>query len=284
MSIFVRVFCVYIILLCGAPTLAQDLALELGDWLLDSESYPGAITEYKRFIFFNPKSDNVSYAYYKIGLAYRNAHKWTESLDALQRAIQTAASDSIRDERKIALAVTLIASGNYSAAEIKLLKVELFSQFESLQKRAAFFRGISTLYAFKWSESRNAFNKYFDDTTKIGKQVDSLLAVSQQLRYKSPKFAKLLSTILPGAGQIYVGDWRNGINALAINMVTGYLLTDALLEHRYNDALFSFLWLFQRYYMGNRHHAQEIAQNHNLHLNQLLAERILQNLLSADEF
>jgi len=285
MSIFVRAFCVCIILLCGPFAFTQDLALELANWLLDSESYEDAITEYKRFIFFNPKSDGVNYAYYKIGLAHRNEHKWTESLNALQQAIQTAASDSIRDERKIALAVTLIASGNYSAAEIELLKVELFSQFKSLKKKAAFFRGISTLYAFKWDESRNAFNKYFDDTTIIGKQVDSLLAISQQLKYKSPKFAKLLSTILPGAGQIYVGDWRNGINALAINMVTGYLLTDALLEHRYNDALFSFLWLFQRYYLGNRHHAEEIAQRYNLHLNQLLAERILQNLLlGVEEF
>jgi len=264
---------------------AQDLALELGDWLLDSGCYEDAITEYKRFIFFNHKSDNISYAYYKIGLAYRNENNWTESLDALQQAIQTAASDSLRDERKIALAVTFIANGNYSAAEFELLKVELFSKFESLRNKAAFLRGISTLYSFKWDESRNAFNKYFDDTTTIGNQVDSLLATSQHLNYKSPSFAKLLSTILPGAGQIYVGDWRNGINALAINMATGYVLVDALLEHRYNDAIFSFLWLFQRYYLGNRQHAEEIAQNHNLHLNQLLADRILQNLLLCrDEF
>ncbi|HID93976.1 MAG TPA: outer membrane protein assembly factor BamD [bacterium (Candidatus Stahlbacteria)] len=285
MFIFVRVFCVYIILICGAPVFARDLALELADWLLSSECYKDAITEYKRFIFFNPTSDSVSYAYYKIGLAYRNVHKWTESLHALQQAIQTASSDSIRDERKIALAVTLIASRNYSAAEFELLKVELFSQFESLKKKAAFFRGISTLYTFKWDESRDAFDKYFNATISVGRRVDSLLAIYQQLRYKSPKLAKLLSTILPGAGQIYVGDWRNGINALAINMVTGYLLADALLKRHYNDALFSFLWLFQRYYLGNRHHAEEIAQNYNLHLNQLVVERILQNLLlSEDEF
>ena len=266
-------------LVCCTSLFARDLALELGDWLLDTGCYEDAVTEYKRFIFFNPVSDSVSYAYYKIGLAYRNEHKWTESLHALQQAIQTAPSDSVRDEAKIALAITLIASGNYGAAELELLKIELFSSSESLKKKAAFFRGISNLYTFKWDEARNAFKKYFNDTTIVGRQVDSLLAVSQQLRYKSPRLARFLSTILPGAGQIYVGDWRNGINALAINIVTGYVVVSSLIEHRYNDAFLSFTSIFQRYYLGNRQHATKIAQNHNLHLNRLLAEHVLQNLL-----
>jgi len=283
MSILIRIFTGYIILFYGTCAFAGDKCLDLARNLFDLENYEGTVTEYKRFIFFNPASDSVSYAYYQIGLAYRNERKWAESLAALRGSIQAAPNDSVRNEREIDLAVTLIASGNYSAAKFLLLKVESFTQFPTLKRKSAFFRAIASLYSFEWENARNAFQVYSNDSlegnsSETFSQVYSMLLKAQNLGYKSPALAKLLSTFLPGTGQIYAGDWRSGLNALAINILTGYFFFGNLIENNYRDAIFSYFLLFRRYYQGNRYHAEEAANQYNLHLNKKIAEGVFDAL------
>lgn len=283
MSIFVKSLWLFGVSFCGIYAVTKDLALNLAECFFDSENYEDAVTEYKRFIFFNPQSDSVNYAYYKIGMAHRNKNKWKESISALQQSIETAPNDSVRNEREIALAIVLIGSGNYSAAEFQLLRVESFSQFLTLRRRASFFRGIASLYSFKWEEARKSFSAYFEKDTvnKISETtlpINSLFWVTRHLKYKSPKLAKLLSTFLPGAGQIYAGDWRNGLNALTVNSITVYLLVSSLIKGDYTSVLLSYLSLFQRYYFGNRFHAEKITENYNDRLNKQFLKNLLKDI------
>lgn len=276
---------IFTVLFCGICSATQDLALNFAERFFDAANYESAITEYKRFIFFNPQSDSTNYAYYKIALAYRNQGKWNESIDALHQAVQTAPNDSIRNEREIALAIVLIASRDYSGAEFQLLKIESFSPFISLKRRASFFRGIANIYSFKWQDARNAFQNYYKDDTSAGLfnvylRIDSLLFVAQHVKYKSPKLANILSTILPGSGQIYIGDWRNGINALTVNGVVGYFLVNSLIRGNYQDALISYIPLLQRYYLGNRFHAERLAVEYNDQLNRQYLKHILEFILN----
>lgn len=283
MLVFNRFFLLSAILFCTINAGAQDKTLEIAEKFFNSCNYYDAITEYRRYIFFNSENedDSISYSHYKIGLAYRNQGKWDESLNALRRSIQTAITEHIRDERRIDLAVVLIASGNYSAAEFYLIKIEMFSNIPELRQKAAFFRGVSAIYSFKWEQARNAFQIYFNNHPEkkyyeAGKNLDFLLDKGQNLKYKSPKLAKILSTILPGSGQIYSGDWGNGINALAINTATGYLLVNDLIKRRYLDAIFNSLFLFERFYRGNRYCAEESVKKYNKNINQKFTEKILE--------
>lgn len=284
MSIFNRIVLGLLVVVHGTQAFAADLGLGLAERLFESRAYEDAVTEYKRFVFCNPAHDSVGYALHKIGLAYRNRQRWAESLDAFRQAIQIAVDDSIRNEREIALAVVLIASGDHAPAEFQLIKVESFTRFPVLKKKAAFFRGISTLYAFKWEDARKAFRVYFDESPEarpMARRVDSLLALACDLKYKSPTIAKTLSTILPGAGQVYAGDWRNGVNALGLNLATGYLLFGNAARGNYRTALLSYFFLFSRYYLGNRNHAERMADAHNRRMNELWTQRILDTLLSG---
>ncbi len=262
------------------PSRAGDTALDLADSLLKFGNNNEAITEYKRFIYFNPEDHRISDAYYKIGLAYRRQKKWDDAFSALRKSLAMATDDSLRDERRISIGVILIVSQKYSPAEFDLLRVSSFSKNPYLRQKALFFLGVSHLYTFQWAKAQKAFHQYFSTSDK-GEQVDSLLAEARHLKYKSPLLAKWLSIFLPGMGQIYAGNWRNGLNALAINALTSYLLLDALIERRFQDALISHLSLFERYYRGNRHHAQEAAKNYNEHLNRLWASHVLKSLTNG---
>jgi TM2 domain-containing membrane protein YozV len=255
-------------------------SLELAEKLFSDENFEEAIIEYKRFIFFNPESESISYAYYKIGIAYRNMEKWSDAIESLKLSIQFAKSDSFQDEVKLALSIVLLAMGNYSLAELKLLELENFTLYSNIRKKAIFFRGIACLYSYKWKIAKEAFNLYFsDDTSSLKYIIDSILSQAEKTKYKSPKLAKMLSTILPGLGQIYVGNIRHGINAFIINLLTGYLLVINLLDKNYFGVWATYTSLFRRYYQGNKFHAERLAREYNEQINRKVLNSILNKLL-----
>ena len=184
-------------------------------------------------------------------------------------------------ERRIELAVTLIAGGAYDLALVELIKVNMQSQSARLHQRARFLRGIAYLYQFKWEQARSVFQTYFDEipgASRTAAEIDALFLAALNESQKSERTARLLSTFLPGLGQTYAGDWKNGLNALLLNGVLGYITVDAAIERDYDDALLSFLFLFYRYYAGNRYRAAEAAQAFNDRENRQHVEKILQTL------
>ena len=65
---------------------------------------------------------------------------------------------------------------------------------------------------------------------------------------------------LPGLGQFYAGDIKNGINSLVINALFVGLFTYSFVTISPIDAYFSVLPWFQRYYKGGYTKAGIIAE------------------------
>lgn len=260
---------------------ASDPAVDFGDHLFALGNYDAAITEYKRFLFFNSHHLRSGEVQFKIGLAYRAQEWWAEAAEAMIGAIQRTTETELQAEMRVELAVTLIASGAYDLALVELIKVDMQSQSARLRHRARFLRGIAYLYQFKWEQARSVFEAYFDETPSAAgaaAEIDALFSEAINLPQKSEKTARLLSTFLPGLGQTYAGDWKNGLNALLLNGALGYVTLDAAIERDYDDALLSFFFLFYRYYAGNRYRAAEAAQAFNDRENRQHADRIVQAL------
>ena len=264
-----------------ATVSASDLALDFGNHLFAMENYDAAITEYKRFLFFHPDHPQVVEVQFKIGLAYRAQKWWTEAIEMMTAAVQLTTETELQAERRVELAVTLIAGGAYDLALVELIKVDMQSQSARLHQRARFLRGVAYLYQFKWEQARSVFQTYFDEipsASRAAAEIDALFLTALSESQKSERTARLLSTFLPGLGQTYAGDWKNGLNALLLNGVLGYITVDAAIERDYDDALLSFLFLFYRYYAGNRYRAAEAAQAFNDRESRQHVEKILQIL------
>ncbi len=264
---------------CAAPALGADAALQLGGELAALGSYDQAITEYKRFICFSTDAAAKCYAGQQIAEMYRAEEKWDQAIAAFQTSLALAPGDSIRDDLRVQMAVTLIAAQRYSAAEFALLRVHTFGKYPNLKRKAGFFLGVASLYAGKWDPAYEYFDDYFADEPGIRRIiVDSLLAPANRPRRRSPATAKWLSTLLPGSGQIYAGSFLHGLNSLALNLGTAYLLGGSVVDHRYYDAAFVYSSLFWRYYSGSRYHAARICRERNLKLNREYGARVLHAL------
>lgn len=258
----------------------SDSALFNAERLSREGKYYSAITEYKRYMFFNP--ENKSYALYKIGILYRKMHEWQKAIDNLSESISYEKDKKIAEERRIILGTTLIASGNYNLARLEFIKVYEYSEFNMNRLRALYFDGIAGIYAYDWDSANESFRRYYSeyDPSKIQKIESMLNDVKNS--YKSKKLAQVFSTIIPGTGQIYAGDLRNGVNAFVLNGILMYLIANSINEKDYKSALLISSVLLYRYYTGNIYHAGEAVRKYNNGINRKVGKEILQ-IVSKDE-
>ena len=266
-------FIVLFSFLCTLTLTAEQLPLSIGSHLVMQGNYDAAITEYKRFLFFHPDDARVAEVYHNIGLAYKAQGLWTEAITALRMATQHATDSESKSEYQLELAVTLIASQNYDLAQLELIKVNMRTPSVQRYRRALFLRGVAYIYQFRWNEAREVLKNWRAD-----EKLDTLFDKAIDAPQKSVKVARVLSTILPGVGQVYASNWRGGLNALLLNSALGFLTVDAALERHYTSAL---LWgglAFWRYYRGNTFRAGEAAERFNKQQTQQAAEAILQRL------
>ena len=259
---------------------SSDIALQHADLFLETGLYEEAVTEYKRYLYFNPTSEHTSDAYYKMGHAFRRLNELDQAILALREAIHTASSDSIKQEREITLAATYIADKRYSLGEILLLKIITYTDNPYLKQKALLLHGVACLYGSKWEAAQASFDAYFQEQPEptIQSDIDMLLHEAINFFYKSPDDARGLSTLIPGLGQFFVGDYPNALNAFVLNGGLAAWMIYKLWHGYLGDAYIIYYFLFRRYYYGNRYHAQRLAQEYNENLDAVQVEKILRKL------
>lgn len=276
-----KIFIVFIIFCISCiSSVFSDSALINAERLASEGNYYSAITEYKRYNFFNP--ENKSYASYNIGILYRKMLEWQKAIDNFEASILNEKDKNVAEEKRIILGTTLIASGNYNLARLEFIKLYEYSGSHKNRIRALYFNGIAEIYAYDWDSAIESFRKYYSgyDPGKIQK-IESIINDAKS-SYKPKRLAQLFSAIIPGAGQIYAGDLRNGLNALFLNGMLIFLTANSINKKDYKDALLISTVLFYRYYTGNIYHAGEAIIRYNSRINRKASKEILQ-IVSEDE-
>ena len=100
-----------------------------------------------------------------------------------------------------------------------------------------------------------------------------------KIKNPKPKTAKILSMIVPGSGQFYAGDIKNGINSLLLTGGFIYLGVHAALNYGIINSLASASPWIQRYYLGGFKRAELIAEERLA----LKRDRIYQQILDVFE-
>lgn len=252
---------------------AKQDPLTLGDHFVKLNNYDAAITEYKRFIFFHAGDSRVAETYNQIGLAYRSQGLWQEAIVSMRNAVLHAITPAEKSEFQLTLAVTHIASKNYDLARLELIKVMLRNANVTTYRRSLFLQAVTYIYQFRWEEADEILREYTTDESLY-----QLIEKAKNHSPKSKKVAKVLSAIMPGAGQMYAGKWGGGLNALALNGALGYVTVDTILKKYYIDAALWTYFIFSRYYIGNLYRAEIAVDTVNQEQSQRAAVNILQRL------
>lgn len=173
---------------------------------------------------------------------------------------QSADTDSLRYEALFSKTGILMLQNLYKKALL-----ELFSLPKNLPEpwmsRKRLYLGAAHFGIHEFDLARADLLPLFRVDDLEGRaDFERLMRQAERTSRKSPKTARILSMILPGAGQFYAGDIKNGLNSLLLNALLGYWFVSTGLSYTFVDAAATVTpWLF-RYYGGGIRRAGEILE------------------------
>lgn len=193
---------------------------------------------------------------------------------------QNAATDSLRYEALFSKTSMLMLQNEYKSALL-----ELFSLPKNLPEpwmsRRRLFLGAAHFGIREFDLARADLLPLFDAEDKKGREVfERLMKQAERASRKSPKTARVLSTFLPGAGQFYAGDVKNGINSFVLNALLAYWFVATGTAYTFVDAAATVTpWLF-RYYGGGIRRSGEIVEKKKEEKLRKIFQKVLKELES----
>lgn len=221
-----------------------------------SEKYLESITECKRVIYFDSEKLFHSTAYEIMGDSYKEAGFFSEAVQAYNLAETCSFNEEVIFNLKLKKIKINILRRTTSNAH-RLLN-ELDSTFHNSKDDEIFYwRGWTYIFEDDWKSASIEFAKIdsLHELKNFCEKVDN--------EKYSVTFAKTISAILPGSGQIYSGHYLNGLVSLGWNVLWGYLSIKAFKADRIFDGMMisSLLWL--RFYNGNVSNSEKFVAEKN---------------------
>jgi tetratricopeptide (TPR) repeat protein len=226
-----------------------------------SENYFEAIAEAKRVIYFDVEKLYHAAAFEIMGDAYKETGHYSEAVQAYTQAEINSFDLEYVHLLKIKKVKTNILRLAIPSSLRILEELENEKSDEKNIEEINYWRGWVYIFNDDWSAASKEFGK-------INNQHELKLFCEKVDNEKySVTFAKTISAILPGSGQIYSGNYLNGIFSLGWNVLWGYLSVKSFIDNRIFDGamISSLLWL--RFYNGNLHNAEEFAKQKNIEIN-----------------
>jgi len=235
-----------------------DKQYDFAKQLFADEEYYDAVTELKRLLYFDESEAYNYQANILIGRSYKQGGKFADAVKHFTLAeISAANRDEIYYSRIENVRVNILRKTTKQALDL-IISLEDDEKFSSKKDELNYWRGWAYMFADDWQNAAFSFGK-IDSEHEL-----KLLAEKVEGEKYSVNFAKIMSMIIPGAGQFYTGEYVSGLLSLGWNVLWGYLTIKSFVDDRIFDGIMvgSLLWF--RFYNGNTYNAEKFAEEKNL--------------------
>ena len=235
-----------------------DKQYDFAKQLFADEEYYDAVTELKRLLYFDESEAYNYQANILIGRSYKQGGKFADAVKHFTLAeISAANRNEIYYSRIENVRVNILRRTTKQALDL-IISLEDDEKFSSKKDELNYWRGWAYMFADDWQNAAFSFGK-IDSEHEL-----KLLAEKVEGEKYSVNFAKIMSMIIPGAGQFYTGEYVSGLLSLGWNVLWGYLTIKSFVDDRIFDGIMvgSLLWF--RFYNGNTYNAEKFAEEKNL--------------------
>lgn len=258
-----RISCViWISLLAGMASLQSQSLAEtqaLGLAALEREAYSQAESFLKRAAFFQQDSPRAQ-VQEALGRCYLNLGQPERALDYFDRAFFLYPDEPQAQTRNLlGKAQSLLEKSAYQEALLELYQAPP-PKDKASRRRLKFYLGLSHFLSLDYKEAYQAWQPVISQDSLSQARLKQLLLDNPRLERPRPKTAELLSYFLPGLGQFYAGDLKNGLNSFLLNGALIALSVNVATSYGFLDAILSTVPWFQRYYLGGATKAGSIAE------------------------
>lgn len=280
-NLFIRLSLLWVIISFSQLLFSQNITetLNLADNCYKNQNFDDALYYYQRVLYFGNKKYKEK-SYMKIAKCYYEQNHNSKAYEYYGFAYSSCEDDSLKKEILFKKVMTLLHEGSYKFALVELYDLQVSNESFYFSKKKELYFTVTFFMLEDFVQSQiHAYNYFnFNDLTKFS-EIKRLYKLNDLAGKKSKKRVSVMSTVIPGLGQLYTGDYRNSVNS--------FLLTSTLLGlgvyvgYNYgilNSVVSVFPW-FYRYYAGGKKKAKIVAKNKIDEKRQKILESIL-NLMN----
>jgi len=253
-----RLSIILISLLAGFASLGQDIHFVKAhaDRQFANGQFDSALKEYQRVQLFDTDSQFQD-IFPNIASIYYARSEFDEAAKYFDLAYKTAGNDSLRFEMALKKALCNLKQEAYFAALYELLDLPE-PDSELLQQKRDLYLGICHFGLNDYETAQEHIMAVVDSADM--QDLEKVFSDFEHFRKKyNPRKVGTMSKVLPGLGQVYMGNAGSGINSFVlVGGVVGYAVHTALSYGILDGVLVLSSW-FNRYYSGGFNNAEDFA-------------------------
>lgn len=196
---------------------SPDSVLLFADHLFRQQDYLRAASEYERYGFLQTENDPAARdVLLRAGKAFQCAGEYDRSLDLFDALLTIAENNRIRELAIYETGLTYFRMARYEQSLLFLQD----QPAASLIPEYGMLIGADLMMLGQWRKAEEAFDTYEVPGTEPLRKV---AREGSTMRRKSPLAAALLSSVVPGSGKVYAGEYGDGIHSLIFIGLIGTL-------------------------------------------------------------
>jgi tetratricopeptide (TPR) repeat protein len=199
-------------------------------------------------------------ALHRKAILLMNAGRLQEAAEVLDRICNDTMSDSLLFRTLFLQATACYGLHNYQRADAAIEKAKSQIQDTALIAHIYFISSLINIQLDKWEQATadvEAMKSRTGDTTSVSWFFRDKPAL------KSKRKSRMLSYLIPGAGQAYAGRSGSGLVSLAGTTGSATFLVLNAIGGMYVTSATAGLWLFTRFYFGGAENAVRLTELEN---------------------
>ena len=252
-GLYIIVISLFIPLAAYGQTVEQ--LIDFADLKYEQGQYQLAAMEYQRALFFGSK-EKIGSLYHSTGDCYFQLGEYDKAGRNYQFAASMAKNASQKAGIQLKETSCLLLDKKYNLALLKLFNFPE-NLNDSLFRKQQILFGIAYFGLADFEKSEQHFVKACiekDQVLQIEQYFDS-----KKLMRPHPKLAYWMSVFIPGSGQFYAGDIKNGMNSFILSIGLAVLTYNIAVSKSILDAVMTVFPWWQRYHIGGYNAAERIA-------------------------
>lgn len=253
-------FLILIELIYINPLPAQEISQvkNFADLQYSKGNFKSALKEFQRVLFFD-QGKEYSDIYLHIATIYFMDENFDEAYKYYDLAYKSTSEDSLKFELMLKKGLCHLKQEAYFSALYELFDIP-DSQSDLLNKKKHLYLGVCYFGLNDYQNSLQHLNQ-LTDSAGIQSLNELFEGFHSFERKYSPNKVRLMSQILPGLGQIYIGETANGLNSFVLIGAVLYYAVNTTINYGFIDGILVLTSWFNRYYNGGYNNADMLAKN-----------------------
>lgn len=250
-------------------TFAQSIneTILLADSLYENNDLLNADTTFDRILFF-ANDEQQKAILEKSALCKIYLNKFNEAAFLYKRAITLSNNDSDYFNLLLKKTICHILENEYETAKKVLSEIDLLCDNPNFRAKSYYLNGIINAKQFNYASAKESFNKcnnllsYRDSIL-----TDSLLNANYTVYKPNKRFAQIGSSIIPGLGQTFSGEYTNAFKSFSINATLITLLVISGNEYGYLFPSLFFAPFIPKFYLSGIKMSGDLASKKSEKIN-----------------